>query len=67
MDRRNARNKKEEKRGPRKNWQTMTQIFIHWNGAHWVARVEGRTLSGAEEFVKTALYKMNYTPIFVQS
>lgn len=45
----------------------MPHVYIYFNGAHWVARVEGRTLSGVEEFVKTALYKMNYTPIFVQS
>ena len=43
----------------------MTQIYIYWNGAHWVARVEGRTICGGDVEVRTILYKMNYTPIFV--
>ena len=43
----------------------MTQIFCHWNGAHWVARVEGRTICGGGVEVRTILYKMNYNPIFV--
>lgn len=44
----------------------MTQVLCNWNGSHWVARVDGRIICGGGVEVRTMLYKLNYTPIFVK-
>ncbi len=48
-----------------KKCSNMKQVFCNWNGAHWVARVDGRTICGGGVEVRRMLYKMNYTPIFI--
>lgn len=43
----------------------MEQIFIYWNGAHWVARLHDRTICGRADEVKVMVYAEDCTPIFI--
>lgn len=44
----------------------MPHVYIYFNGAHWVARVEGRTICGQAAEVRRIVYSLNYNPIFVK-
>lgn len=43
----------------------MEQIFIYWNGGHWVARLHDRTICGRADEVKAMVYAEDCTPIFI--
>lgn len=43
-----------------------TQIYIYWNGAHWVARLQGATICGRADEVMTRVYSEGLTPIFIK-
>ena len=42
------------------------QIYIFWNGAHWVARLPELTICGRAVEVRTRVYNEGFTPIFVK-